>query len=214
VNAPQTYRAASETVSCNNIAGKQTMSVFVSDDGNTIRDRTEREPSTVIKQAAPPPGIDPAIRKVLESAAQNSWSESTMTYQGACPVPLKDEQPFVVVKQDGTIFDPFQATACMVDVLKTVDGVTAPKAGYVWDSYSGPLPFVRYSYPSRYDHRATDVTFTADGRFLDDPAKGQFMAGMSGLSSPGDEGPDDFGAKKIFKLWKDRCGVTGNISFG
>jgi hypothetical protein len=190
------------------------MSVVVLDDGNTIRDRTEFEPSIAIKKAVPPPGSDPAIQKILEKAAQNSSAETTMTYEGACPVPLKDEQPFVVVKQDGTIFDPFQPTACMVDVLKTVDGVTVPKAGYVWDSHNGPLPFVRYTFPSRHDRKATAVTFTGDGRFLDDPAKGQFVATMSGLFSPGDKGPDDFGAMKIFKLWKERCGVTGNISFG
>jgi hypothetical protein len=135
-----------------------------------------------------------------------------MTNEGACPVQLKDEQPFVVVKPDGTIVDPFQATTCMVDVLKTVDGVTVPKAGYVWAPSDGPLPFVRYTYPRRNSLKAADVTFTADGYFLDDPKKGQFVATMSGLSS-GVEGPDEFGAEKIIKLWKDRCGVAGGIIF-
>lgn len=148
VNAPATYRPTNETVSCINVAGKQTRSVVVSDDGDSIRDRTEFEPGTAIRKAIPPPGSDPAIRKLLAEAAQNSWTEATMTYEGACPVSLKDEQPFVVVKQDGTIVDPFQATDCMVDALKTVDGVTVPKAGYVWTSDNGPLPFVRCTFPS------------------------------------------------------------------
>jgi hypothetical protein len=212
VNAPETYRAATEAVSCTSMAGKQTMSVVVSNDANTIRNRTEFEPDVSIRAAIPPSGDNPALRKLLAKAMQKSWAESTMTYEGACPVPLKDEQPFVVVKPDGTIVDPFQAPTCMVDALKTVDGVTAPKAGYVWDPDGGPLPFVRYTYPSRNSSRAADVTFTADGYFLDDPTKGQFLAAMSGLSS-GAEGPDEFGAEKIMKLWKDRCGVAGNIVF-
>jgi len=199
-------------VSCTSMAGKQTMSVVVSSDGNTIRNRSEFEPDISIQKANPPSAVDPEIRKLLAKAMQKTWAESTVTYEGACPVPLKDEQPFVVIKPDRTVFDPFQATACMVDALKTIDGVTEPKAGYVWDPAGGPLPFVRYTYPSRNDHRATAVTFKADGRFLDDPAKGQFVATMSGLSRPGEE-PDDFGAKRIFKLWNDRCGVTGNIAF-
>jgi hypothetical protein len=208
VRTPQTYHAATESVSCSSTAGKQTMSVIVSNDGNTIRNRSEFEPDVSIQKAT----ADPTIRELLAKAMQKIWAESTMTYEGTCPVPLKDEQPFLVVKPDGTVFDPFRATACMVDALKTIDGVTEPKAGYVWDPAGGPLPFVRYTYPSRNSHRATPVTFTADGLFLDDPAKGQFVATLSGLSPPGEE-PDDFGAKRIFKLWNDRCGVTGNIAF-
>jgi hypothetical protein len=212
VKAPETFRATTEAVSCTSITGKQTMSVVVSNDGNTIQNRTEFEPDISIRKAVAPPGDNPALRKLFAEATQKSWAEATMTYEGACPVPLKDEQPFVVVKPDGAIVDPFQATTCMVDALKTVDRVTTPKAGYVWNPNGGPLPFVRYTYPSRNSPRAADVTFTADGYFLDDPTKGQFVATMSGLFS-GSEGPDEFGAEKIMKLWKDRCGVAGNIIF-
>ena len=125
---------------------------------------------------------------------------------------MQDGHSFVVVKVDGTVVDPFQATGCMVDVLKTVDDVTEPMAGYFRDPHDGLLPFVRYTYPSRHSHDAAVVSFKADSHFSDDPTKGQFMAVMSGLSRVGEE-PDVFGADKIIKLWKDRCGVASNIFF-
>ena len=194
VRAPDTFEPGAQTVSCTNQLGKQTRSVIVSNNARVIRDRTAYE-------------TDVSIRR----AGDDSWAESTMTYQGACPVPLTDEQPFVVIKPDGKVVDPFPTTACMVDVLKTVDGVTAPKAGYAWDPEGGPVPFVRYTYPSRHDHRATDITFTASGDLL---SNGRFVFGteMSGLFSPADKGPDTFGAEKIMPLWKDRCGVEADIS--
>jgi hypothetical protein len=132
-----------------------------------------------------------------------------MTYSGACPVTLKSEQPFVIIKPDGAIVDPFQATACMVGVLKTIEGVTAPSAGFFRDPQIGPAPFVRYTYP-REDGQAATITFAAKGD-LTDPAKWRFMTRMSGLRTPGTGGPYLYGADKFINLWKDRCGVRAGI---
>jgi len=178
---------------------KETMSEFTSDNWRVIRDRAERMDDV----RDWPRGIP--------KPPKTSWSQSTMTYSGACPVPLKPEQPFVIIKPDGTVVDPFQATACMVGVLKTVEGVTEPSAGYFRDSKSGPMPFVRYTYPSRHGDKVA-ITFHANGD-LADPVKWGFMTAMSGLFSLSDAGPDTFGADKITKLWRDRCGVRADILF-
>src|SRR5436305_1654911 len=78
VRAPDPYRAATETVSCTSMAGKQTMSVVVSSDGNTIRNRSEFEPDISIQKANPPSAVDPEIRKLLAKAMQKTWAESTV----------------------------------------------------------------------------------------------------------------------------------------
>jgi hypothetical protein len=133
-----------------------------------------------------------------------------MTYSGACPVTLRSDQPFVIIKADGTVVDPFQATACMVGVLKTIEGVTAPSAGFFRDPQVGPAPFVRYTYP-RDDGQAATITFAAAGDPAD-PTKWGFMTRMSGLHPPG-MSPYLYGADKFLKLWNDRCGVRANIVF-
>ena len=132
-----------------------------------------------------------------------------MTALGECPVKMTDDQPFLVVKPDGEILDPFRATKCMVEVLRTVDGATEPKSGYFREPGRGLLPFVRYTYPSRQDHKPTVVTFTADA----DPTTGGFEASMSGLFASPDNGPDEYGAEKIVQLWKARCGVDAGVNF-
>ena len=132
-----------------------------------------------------------------------------MTYQGACPVTLKPGQPFVIVKPDGKVIDPFENTPCMVDVLRTVDGVTAPSIGFFQDPDFGPSPFVRYNYPGP-DGRSAEVTFVAQGD-LADPGKWAFVAQMSGLHGPG--GPYVYGADKFMTPWHDRCHVETRILF-
>ena len=194
VHAPEnSLEPGVQTVSCTNRLGKRTRAVTVSNDAHVIRDR---EVATDVSTG---------------QAGMDSWSESTMTYQGACPVPLKDEQPFVVFNPDGKVFDPFPATTCMVDALKTVDGVTAPKAGYIWDPENGLQPFVRYTYPRRHDHRPTEITFAGKIDLAGDVSKLYFAALMGGLFDPADAAPDTFGAEAIVPLWKDSCGVGANV---
>jgi hypothetical protein len=192
VRAPDAIWGGSQTSTCTDEISKQTRSIIAHDH---VTDRSEYT-------AYPSPG-DPG---------GGSWEESTMTYVGACPVPMADEQPFLVVKPDGKVFDPFPATVCMVDALKTVAGVTAPKAGYIWDPGRGPLPFVRYTYPSRQERWATDITFTRGRDFVDDPDKVEFVTTLSGAYTPGQK-PNDFGAERIARLWKARCGVDAGVDF-
>jgi hypothetical protein len=209
-------RVADETISCStHQRAKYTLSVTTSEDGRLIRDRSEHSDDNMAIAEADLAQVPPAVRGDLLkhlADARHGWAEMTMTSEGACPFPMTIDQPFVVVRPDGTEVDPFRATACMVNVLKTTGNVTAPSVGFVRDPDAGPLPFVRYTYPSRSDHRPTTVTFTAEGD-LSDPAKVEYIARMSGLHSPGDAGPDVYGADGIIKQWKDRCGVSGNILF-
>ena len=142
-----------------------------------------------------------------------AWVQSTMTYEGVCPVPMQDDQPLLFIKPDGTADDPFRATKCMVDVLKTVDGVTEPKSGWARDPGRGWLLFVRYSYPSRHDHMPAVVSFTANAEDVDSPLKAGFTAEISGIVPPGEEGPDNLGADLMMKLWHDRCGVEAGIQW-
>jgi hypothetical protein len=196
LHAPEIFEPGVQTVSCANWGVKQTRSITVSKDGHVIRDRREYVSNLTHKRVR-----------------DDSWAETTMTYKGECPVPLKDAQLFVVIKPEGKAFDPFQSTACMVDVLKTVAGVTGPKAGYFWEPGGGPLPFVQYTYPSRYDLRPTDITFTADAALPYDDKKMHFGVELSGISSSRAEGPDNYDAENIIPLWKARCGVEADISY-
>jgi len=182
----------SDTVTCKMPIGPSTLetttSVVTSDDQLTTRVRTEEKSDF--------PGV-------------SGWSESTITYRRACPVPLKPEQPFVVIKSNGAVVDPFEHTPCMVAALKTVDGVTDPSVGWLRDPRLGPRPIVRYRYPGRNDEQVV-VTFVADGD-LADPERWEFIAEMSGLHSG--DGPYFYGADKVMQLWKERCGVETNVLF-
>jgi hypothetical protein len=125
---------------------------------------------------------------------------------------MRDDQTLIILKPDGTVFDPSRTTSCMLDALKTVGGVTAPTVGFIWDPEDGPRPFIRYTYPSRLGGIPTEITYTAGGELGSDPERWQYFAPMSGLHSTG-EGPDTFGADKIAKLWKNRCGVDAIVFF-
>lgn len=186
----RSWPGETETVSCTDAAGKHTLSTSVSKDGVSLQDRAEDEPDV----------------RMRTSADQNSWAESVLTYKAKCPVSMQKGSPFLLVKPDATVVDPFQMTGCMVDVLKTVRDVTEPKAGYFRDPHDGLLLFVRYTYPSRHSRDATVITFTGN------PVKRHFHTEMSGASPPGEE-PDIFGAEEITKRWKDRCGVSVDILF-
>jgi hypothetical protein len=180
-----------QTVSCSEGVGKQTTSVVVSKDGN-VRIRSQYDGGGV---------------------ATNLSAESTLIYAGECPVKLKRDQPFVVVKSDGHVVDPFAVTDCMVRVLRTVPGVTEPKFGYAWGLDGGPLRFVQYSYPSRYDHQPVRVTFWELGDVPNENTKPEFDTRMSGLFTEGEKGPDDYGANTIIPRWKASCGVGASIEY-
>ena len=190
LNYPRTDAQTMNTLSCTDEYGKTTTSVNVSKDWRVMRYRSD-----------------------YTFSGEKSWGESSMTYEGECPAPMKGDQRFLLVRPDGKVVDPFPATACMVAVLKTVGEVTEPKDGYVWDLRGAPRPFVRYSYPSRGDHHPATITFTADEDVAGDATKATFGATLGGLSSPRERGPDDFGTEKIARLWKVRCGVQASVLY-
>jgi hypothetical protein len=180
----------SKTVACDTrwAKARDNMSLSVSKDGLEIRQRLDQS------NDLPPPARD------------RSWSQSVMTFAGQCPVLLRPDQPFVIVGLDGTVQDPFEHTGCMIEVLKTVEGVTGPRLGVVRDPSDGLLPFVEYDFPSRFGGTRT-VTFVPDSQHFD-TAKVQFAAQLSGFG-----GGDDLGTQRIKGLWKDRCRVTAATSF-
>ena len=120
------------------------------------------------------------------------------------------EKP-VIAKSSGAWGDPSEATACMLGALKGAQGVSEPSAGLSWDLIFGRRPFVRYTYLGTDGIRRV-VTFAAEGG-LRDPARWQFVAKISGLYSPGEKGPDLFGADKVIELWKQRCAVDAVVEF-
>ncbi len=203
VAAPYDF-GTSVRMSCVDLMGKTSMSITGSRNGGFLRERVEFAPDPRM-MAGIPPG-PPLIRG-------EAWVQSTMTYEGACPVTMRDDQPLLFVKPDGTTADPFRATKCMVDVLKTVDGVTEPKSGWARDPGRGWLLFVRYSYPRRHDYKPVEVSFTANAEDVDSPHRGGFIASIGGVFTPGEDGPDDLGADQMIKLWHDRCGVDAGIEY-
>ena len=210
--------ATTQSVSCTDGDGRHRISVVWSNDGGVVTDRSDYQPSFGARQTLT--RLPPAERKRFAPLLRSNWAASTMTAVGECPVAMRDDQALLVVKSDGKIVDPLRAAECMVSVLKTVDGVTDAKSGYVRDPTLGLLPFVRYTYPSRDDRRPTVVTFRASGEIVDDPTPVHFVTELSGLFAPGPDGspidgkgPDDFDFPKISKLWEDRCGVVSNAMF-
>jgi hypothetical protein len=120
-----------------------------------------------------------------------------------------------------------QATACMIDVLRRVPGITAPNVGVVpaghvlpWmdgDRHAtGPTPFVSYTWwrPPRWASLPASnptVTFVAVGD-LSNRKKLQFLAMLEDHSPSGR--PDDLGARKVETLWKRQCSVNAEFAFG
>ena len=187
---PRTDVPTANTVSCADQDSKATTSVTVSNDWRAMRYRSD-----------------------YTFSGEKSWSESTMTYGGECPAPMKDDQRFLLIRPDGKVVDPYPATACMVTVLNADPGVTEPKVGYVWDLQGGPRRFVRYTYRSRGDDRPGTITFTAEEDVAGDATKAIFHTSMSGKVTPEGKRPDQFGAARIVRLWKARCGVQVGISY-
>ncbi len=193
--SPYRLGMSNESVSCTNPWGFKETTLVVSANGSGV------------------------VRIRHRSSADKGWSDTTISPQGACPVSLTREQQFVIVQPGGKVIDPFQATACMVRVLNTVEGVTDAKAGYGWGDYRDPWLYVQYTYPSRRDHSPFVVTFAGHeedpgGPVKQDPAKPYFSARFSGLFDPREgNGPDVYGADKIADLWKARCGIEADISF-
>jgi hypothetical protein len=117
----------------------------------------------------------------------------------------------LIAKSSGAWGDPSEATACMLGALKGVRGVSEPSVSFSRDLIFERRPFVRYTYPGSNGTRRA-VTFAAEGR-LADPARWRFVAKISGLYSPGENGPDLFGADNVIELWKQRCAVNAVIEF-
>lgn len=189
-DAPTTDRPTTRKVSCTDGDSSESISVVMSADARVLRYRSDRLDSYGEKQ-------------------EKYWADTTMTYEGDCPVGMKDEQLFFVVKPDGKAADPFPATACMVAVLKTVPGVTKPETGYVWDRDGGPYPFVRFTYPSTRSHMPTVITFRGNETVGGDPNAAVFGTEIGGGYDPQRE----TAPKNVAQLWKARCGVAAGIAY-
>jgi hypothetical protein len=116
-----------------------------------------------------------------------------------------------------------KATACMVEVLKNVPGVSSANTSVrdmaTWrNSRPHPTLFVEYKWERARQtsgdgrYRPT-VTFWTDDADVSDPTKIVFEAWLSGLSSLKYKGPDDLGTNTISRLWKNRCGIHVSIAY-
>lgn len=94
--------------------------------------------------------------------------------------------------------------ACMVNVLRTVPGVSYSRSGVMPPAET---PFVEYRW------RGSKITFLAVGNG-DNPdlAHVAFQVILNGLTTPGKE-PDDMETGRITTLWYRRCGVNTSVLF-
>ena len=100
-----------------------------------------------------------------------------------------------------------QATACMLNVLKTVPGVSEPRVGTI-PSSGVMVPFVEY-------HAAEKASWAQPTRFVFQPTTNGtiwFQALLPGLVSTGTD-VDWHVTKFVVEKWSTRCGVQASVLF-
>lgn len=98
----------------------------------------------------------------------------------------------------------------MLDVLKATPGVTDAKLGT--SDYGGWMhPTLEYNAAEK----AGGGIRRFDLQKPENPIQGpfEFMGVVSGLSTPGEDGPDLHVTNVVMQKWKAECGAHANIAF-